>query len=154
MPGDDRKWREISQRVAKLGSVELHVGVVGEKASHLTADGKLTMGELAAIHEYGAPAAGIPQRSFIRFTLHNKAGEILSHQFAGSGDLLEGKVTMDQALNKLGKLVAEEIKNSITGRQIKQDLKPATIARKGHDTALIDSGQLLDAIGYEITRKG
>lgn len=52
-------------------------------------------------------------------------------------------------LNKLGKLITEQMKNEITRFKVPHNA-PLTIANKGKDDPLIDTGALRDAIDYRI----
>lgn len=54
----------FSQIDADIEKLSAKVGVIGSKAS------------IAAHHEFGAPAAGIPERSFIRSTFNEEKGKI------------------------------------------------------------------------------
>ncbi len=150
MPGDDRLWRKLKAKIDKLHAQNAHVkvGVLG--TGETAEDGSLTMVELAAIHEFGSPAAGIPERSFIRFTVRNKQ-DLLNHRITQLATaFVNDKISIEQALGLLGATAAAEIKNSITSKQIKQDLKPATIKAKGSTTALIDTGRLLQSITWKV----
>lgn len=53
-----------SQIDADIQRVSAKVGVIGSKA------------EIATHHEFGAPAAGIPERSFIRSTFNEEKGKM------------------------------------------------------------------------------
>jgi hypothetical protein len=74
---DDRRWREMKERAARLGGRVVKVGVIGTEAANEVEDG-ITVGRLAGVHEYGASikignaVIIIPERSFIRATLAEK----------------------------------------------------------------------------------
>lgn len=153
---DDRVWRQLREKVRGIGHARVKVGVLGG-----TTSSGVSLPELAAIHEYGAPAANIPARSFLRFTVKNRREDItrLCEKLARS--LLAEKMEIDQALGILGAWMVSAVKKSITQRLIKQDLAQATIVRKtGGKTgkkgtaALIDTGQLINAISSTVDKAG
>lgn len=140
------------------------VGVFGA-AKHQGASDKFVVGmvELAAIHEFGAPRAHIPARSFLWSNLYanSKAykalvGELLSKVY-------EGRLTVERALNVLGMRVANDAKGRISRGEIKQDLAPSTLERKlakgrpgssGSPKALIETGRLKESITWQVFAGG
>ncbi len=151
---NDRVWRQLREKVKGIGTQKVKVGVIGGT----TAQG-VSLPELAAIHEYGAPAAGILSRSFLRFTVKNRHADIVSFCERLARGLLSEKLEVDQALGMLGAFTAAAVKKSITTRLIKQDLAPATIVRrtKGRNAgrgvaALLDTGMLKNAVTWALEK--
>ncbi len=142
------QWDLLYAKMIAMGRQDAHVqvGVLG--------DGRTESGEsileIAAIHEYGAPGAGIPKRSFIRFTVKQRKADINRVIIRMASQVLTKGLTIDSALNVIGEFTKSAIKQSIVNKLIKQDLKPATIKRKGSSTALVDTGQLLNAITHKV----
>jgi len=152
---DTKKWDAIRKAVAKAGASHVRVGVLQSKGGSATAESGISMVELAAIHEFGAPGAGIPERSFIRSTLRvRKAAELARVQTKLATAIIEKNMPVKKALGILGSWAATECKNTITQTAIPPPLKAATIARKGSDRALVDTGRLLGAISYEVVEGG
>lgn len=161
MPSNLDKWHEIERRLLALGALNVRLGVLqAQGGSDIIPEGTLTICELAAIHEFGA--ANVPERSFIRFTLENNRDEIRTFIERLSALFVAGKVDAERALKILGEKVVALVKANIVERKIKQDLAPETIARKrakGRDpddatTALVDTGQLKNAITYVLMQTG
>lgn len=130
-----------SKRQAKLlegffdsGPADIQIGIVRD-GPHPNYDG--TVAELAAIHEFTGRSwlrGWVDERQdFIRETL----GEALSRA------LITGRERHELEFAKR-KLVLD-LKQRIL-RKIPPPLKPATVARKGHDVPLIDTGTLFRAI--------
>lgn len=136
---DKRMWNKIYSTVRKLGGAHVQVGVF---------DGRNA--EIALIHEFGAPAAGIPARPFVRQTLENKAGQLAALQKKIAQALLMGTLTEGKALGLIGAWAAGAIKATITRDGNFAPLKPATIKRKGSDKPLIHTGQLVGAITFVV----
>ncbi len=161
MAGSNTKaWDELYAKIGKAANATVKVGVLAAQGAQ-TQDG-ITMLELAAIHEFGSPAAGIPERSFIRstFAVHAKAEfETVIGKLARG--IVAEKITIHRALEVLGAWSVAQVKNSISKRLIKQDLQPETIKRKNRTardksdatTALVNTGRLINAISYEVDDK-
>lgn len=119
---------------------------------------------LAVIHEFGAPSAGIPERSFIRgsFNRNRPKYETLVRQLVTG--LYEGKTTERQALGILGAVMSTDMKLGITsGGGIKPRDSDATLRRKAgkgsrprgfvgplQPRTLVDTGQLVGAISWAV----
>ena len=109
------------------------------------------MVELAAVHEFGSRDGTIPERSFIRSTFARqrvplgKMCERLARMVVTKG------MDVHQAMTLLGAWGASEVRKTITGGHVEPALKPATIAAKGSSKPLIDTGQLVGAITYEVS---
>lgn len=147
----DERWKRILRAVRKADGARVKVGVIGG-GEH--ADGGITMTELAAIHEFGSPAANIPQRSFLRRALVWNSGPWLPAFTAKLvGAVASGKMDEKKALEILGQRAVAEVKKTITGSDIPPPLAPATVAAKGSSKPLVDTGQLLNSISYEVVEK-
>lgn len=143
------KWEELKERNREAGKTHVRVGVFGTETHEGSAD--LTMVELAAIHEFGSPAANIPERSFIRATLNAKHDEIAKLLTGAAKAVVKGTVTVERALNIIGTAVVKDIKVRITsGPGIPPPLKDATIKHKGSSRPLVDTGQLKNAITHVV----
>lgn len=138
----------------KLAGREVVVGIPADK--NKKHDGTVTtVAELGAIHEYGAPEVGIPQRSFLRVPLASKSKELFA---SITKDLKFSKINTDTALGKLGargqSVVLQAFNTQDSGKW--PTLRPDTIrARKkgtgsGSDKPLIDTGQLRQSITFEV----
>lgn len=152
----DKAWQAIKAFAVGQKAQDAHVkvGVVGPTAG-VAAEGAMTMVELAAIHEFGAPDAGIPERSFIRSTFAKKQGDVDKVAARLAKKFLAGEMPLERALGLLGAWGAAEVKKSITvGEGIQPANAPATIARKGSSRPLVDTGRLVGAISWEVVDAG
>lgn len=147
---DKRAWKALERRLSAVDQARVKVGVVGAAAEADHGDG-ISTGELAAIHEFGAPGANIPERSFIRRTFLTKRTEIAAVCAKLAKGIVAGKIEPERALNVLGAFCSTEVKKTITeGAGVPPPLQPETIARKGSDRPLVDTGRLLNAISWEL----
>lgn len=101
---------------------------------------------VAAIQEWGATAKNIPSRPFFRNMIAAHEGE-----WGGNlGNLIETHgYDAHKLLSLMGELIAGQIRNSIQATNSPPNA-PATIARKGHDKVLIDSGHMYNSVDYEV----
>lgn len=108
-------------------------------------DGK-PVAMIAAIHEFGAPRAGIPARPYFRRMIRKKSGSW------GKGIATQLKATnydAERTLELTGQAIAGQLRESITELQ-SPALKPATIARKGFEKPLIETGHMLGSVDYQV----
>jgi hypothetical protein len=141
------KYLAIRKEITKAGNLHVKVGVLSDEGH----DGELSILELAAIHEFGSPAANIPQRSFIGSTMNEKEREIAELCAKLVGKIYEGKMTAEKALEILGQFLAAEIKKKVTtGDHIPPPLAPATVAAKGSDRPLVDTGQMINSVTHKV----
>jgi hypothetical protein len=148
------KWDQLLVRAHGLARAHVKVGVLASKRgseTHSGDAGHITLMELAAIHEFGSPAASIPERSFIRATFYVRRVEELRRKCA---QIAKAVVTqgMDaqRALGLLGAWAVAEVKNTITEIDIPPPLADSTVQAKGSSKPLVDTGQLKNSIQYEV----
>lgn len=154
---DKRVWVKLLKRITR-SRARVRVGVL-QSGDGGTVHGEITMVELAAIHEFGAPKANIPERSFIRRTFIDNRGELKQMQAQLARAIITGGKGVNQhttgmtvrgAMEILGTWGAAKVKNTISQTDIPPPLKEATIAAKGSSKPLVDTGQLLQSITYEV----
>lgn len=151
--GDSWFIRKIEEQAQKFtGKVE--VGFFDSKP-HITSGkgGKrtITMKDLAAIHEYGAPGANIPERSFMRASLQLNKGKYGSYLLAQMKQLLLFKTTPTKIKETLGMQAKADIQSYMVNGKF-TPLKQATIRRKKSSKPLIDTGQLRQSVTYRIVK--
>ena len=144
------KLMERARALAKGATVR--VGVLDDAPKEVgegEREGPYSLLEIAAVHEFGAPDAGIPQRSFIRATIDLKRTEIEALQTSLAQRVVAGELDPSQALEQLGAKVASMCQLRIA-EGIEPALKPETIARKGSSKPLINTGQLRASITHRV----
>ena len=117
-------------------------------------DNPVTLGQVAVWNEFGTSDGRIPERSFIRTTVdaHGK-GDWAREAEALKKRIVEGRMTTDQALLHMGLLIKKQIQEKIRS-SVPPPNASSTIAAKGSDKTLIDTGQLLNSIDFELHRNG
>lgn len=140
---DNKKWLMIKKRI--LDKTEgVIVGVRGNQ-------GNSKLAAIASYHEYGSRKRKNrpPKRSFIGSTFDDNLTLYYRILLKICSQVLSLSTTKKQGLNRLGLLYQKDIRNKIR-RGISPSLKPATKRRKkGKNTPLINTGQLLRSITYK-----
>jgi phage gpG-like protein len=107
--------------------------------------------KIAAVHEFGAPNRNIPERSFIRATYDENLTKLQQIQEVELSKILLGQSKVRESLARMGEWLAAKMKNKIR-QHIPPPLSSKTIAAKGSNVPLIDSGQLIQSITHvEVT---
>lgn len=139
---------KLEGKIAELKGLSVVVGVTAK--SNARSD-ELTNADLAMIHEFGSPTHNIPERSFLRKPLINNAEAVANLAKNAIGKFIAGEMSLETALGYVGEEAKSISKEAVTNG-ISPALKPATIKRKKSSKPLIDTGQLLNSITYEVRK--
>lgn len=139
---------KLEGKITELKGLSVVVGVTAK--SNARSD-ELTNADLAMIHEFGSPVHNIPERSFLRKPLINNAETVASLAKTAIGKFIAGEISLEAALGYVGEEAKGISKEAVTNG-ISPALKPATIKRKKSSKPLIDTGQLLNSITYEVRK--
>ena len=100
---------------------------------------------IAAINEYGRPPLQ-PPRPFFRRMISKYSGEWPE----AIGNLLKANdLDAVKTLDQAGAAIAGQLRQSIVDL-VSPPLAPSTIAKKGHDKPLVDSGVMLQSVDHEV----
>ncbi len=151
----DLGWNEILKVAAEIKQSKVRVGVIGERAEAKEEGSPLTVGEIAAVLEYGTEDGHIPARPFVRGTFDAERENLVALGRKLIRGALDGKITVEKGLNIIGSTLANAIKRRITdGSGVPPPNAPSTIAAKGSDRPLVDTGRLLGAITWSVVMGG
>lgn len=154
----DRGWKRLQALSKQLASNDVHVrvGVLDDGKKGSADRGGFTNGMLAVAMEFGT--ATIPARSWVGRTFDKKRSEVQADMQRLLGHILDGKISVDKALNVLGAKYSAEVKNAVTqGEQIPPPNAPSTLARKLAKTregaantvrTLIDTGRMVGSVTW------
>lgn len=147
---DDHLWRALRARLAGIEHARVKVGIIGAEAAEEHKGTGATNAEIGAAHEFGTST--IPERSWLRSTFRDpaKREQLRKLQARLLRELMNGRITVVQAMGLLGAWAMGAIKLTITRDGHFAPLKPATIARKGSTKPLIDTGQMVGAITWAV----
>lgn len=143
----DRGYRALLARVKRASrsraiTVGVHSGEGGAPAA-----GGGTVADVASIHEFGL--GNVPERSFVRSWADAKKSDNQKLLREAAERIVRG-ATVDEALEQVGLVMAASMQKRIQSGEIGPPLEPATIARKGSSTPLIDTGQLVSSITHKV----
>ncbi len=131
---------ELAERVGEAQTLQ-----VGFMEGSSYPDGT-SVAMVAAIQNFGAPAANIPPRPFFSDMVKEKSptwgstlGEILVNE----------NYEAMQAMDGIGEVISAQLGDSIRDLETPA-LAPATIAAKGFAKPLIDTGHMLNSIQYSV----
>lgn len=147
----DLGFRALRIRLEQTRLHAVTVGIHAQQGNQLYDPGTpLTIAEIAEFHEFGT-SGGVPERSFMRATIDEKREEIRGIQRTLARRVLSNRERLGpkRALSILGLAIESMIKARIRAG-IPPQVKPATLARKRSSIPLIDTGQLIQSITFEV----
>ncbi len=169
-----------SKPYVKIGVLQENYDTPKEEKAHgvWDADELVTLGIVAVANEFGTdksngradsifgdvtPKGGggkrgagvhVPERSFIRSTVDaKKNGEWRIAAEELRKEIIAGRMTTDRALGLMGLRIKKDIQEK-TRSQVPPPNAQSTIDAKGSDHPLINTGQLLNSIDFEVHREG
>mgnify|MGYP004547983203 CR=1 FL=1 len=140
--------------------LKVKVGVLGGKEKKRKGEEEApTLAFVGQIQEFGSVSKKIPKRSFIREPLQKhlkkKVEQNKDKIKKAIFDNVNNKVDVKKAYELLGiiaqSIIQESFHNKNDGKWPRN--KPSTIARKGFDNPLIDTGRLSKSITYKVVKK-
>ena len=91
----------------------------------------------------------IPERSFLRSSHDTKADEVLKSCERAVGQVLAGKMSVEQYLDMVGRDYMSMVKDYIVELSTPPN-HPYTVEQKGSDNPLVDTGGLVESISYRV----
>lgn len=131
-------------QIAKSASNARHVKV-GFLANATYPNGT-PVAMIGAIHNFGAPRAGIPPRPFFSNMIAAKQSEWPA---AVAGLLRSNDYDAAKTLDQAGFAIEGQLRQSIRDTNA-PPLARSTIARKGFDKPLVETGHLLNSVDHEV----
>ena len=105
----DRGWDELEKTLRDLHVKDafVKVGVLEGQGAGDTHEGGVTNAGLAAIHEFGAPKAGIPPRPWISSGIDKNREKLITLARKRAIRIYENKDTVIKFLDQLGAMAAD-----------------------------------------------
>ncbi|EMS9660240.1 hypothetical protein WMA07_000908 [Klebsiella aerogenes] len=143
---DKRAWDRLVRELEATGDKEVVVGI----QQGATNDG-LLVAEYATWNEFGTRT--IPSRPFMRSYFDSSIDDLTRFSARAIAMVISGRGTMNQFFNAAGVRMVSGVKKSINnGAWVPNS--PVTIALKGSDKPLIDTGVMLNSVTFEIHKYG
>ncbi|MDD1007271.1 hypothetical protein M5G27_07225 [Pseudomonas shahriarae] len=133
----------LARRLKKLAATKVKVGFFEEDRY----DDGMPVAQVAAYNEFGTRFH--PERPFMRETLEDKQTrkKLLKGLMAAARATIHNTGNARRILATLGKIVAEEIKITIANYPGSNSAR--TIAAKGFDRPLYDTGKMLESVKFK-----
>lgn len=125
----DKGWSRLvrdMKDIKRKGESYAKAGVLGSTAPREDGD-PLSNVDIAIVHEFGAPNAGIPERSFIRSTFNRERAKYIQLLRLLAPRIYADQIDATKALGLLGLRMAADMKGAIQG-----GLSPALSASTIH----------------------
>lgn len=145
---DPKKFEALTRRFAELAGHSVMVGIPEGKNGRTDED-EIGSAGILAVHEFGAPEQGIPERSVVRRAIRENLGKYRKLNLQNLRKVVRGEMTVPQALGILGAVAAGDVQLTIRNADL-APLKPETIRRKGSSRPLIDTGQVIQSVTFEV----
>ncbi len=144
----DLGFDDFFDKIEELGKSEVEVGYT--QASGGTS-GDLSLVDLATIHELGK---GNPARPFMRLSADNNEDEILTKGVKLGDQFLDDKLDVETMYEIWGDDFRNIMRNGVITRSLDlEENAQVTIDRKGSDTPLIDTKDMINRAEVMVNRK-
>lgn len=140
-------YKSIINSLKQIEGSSVQVGYFPDQKSNT--DASIYLAGIAAVHEYGSPKRGIPQRSFLGANADKnraKYQELLETKLSA---VMLNKIPLEKALSAVGVIIVGDVKTFITNLRTPPN-KPSTIARKGSSSPLIDTGYMKNQVKFKV----
>lgn len=144
--------KQVKKNLLDFSKLDLLVGVPQEKTEREGNSEPITNAELMFIHTNGSPIRNIPKRPTIEPTIEENKERISEMFKTAVNKILDNKGDGRADLEKIGLWTVNKIKAKFGSDELVPNA-PSTIAQKGDNNPLIDTGQLRNSITYVIRRK-
>jgi hypothetical protein len=151
---NDKGFAALRRLLAmEVSAAAVKVGVLQSAGEHQDEHGEaVTIAQVAAWNEYGTEDGHVPSRPAFRLAADDNRANIATAQERMIGQVLEGKIDINTALQRVGMLVQGYVRRSIIDLADPPNAE-STIKAKGSSNPLIDSGQLAQSITYEVVKR-
>lgn len=109
----------------------------------------------AAFNEFGTSGGGwggpIPERPFLRNAMRDNADKYKAAMRKSAGKVLTGEMSPDAVMNQLGRVASSDVQRSIQTLSEPPN-SPVTIARKGSNNPLIDTGEMRQSVRHRVVK--
>lgn len=143
----DTKFAGLEALAKRMRSLKSTV-LVGVPKGATEADGT-PMALVAAVNEFGSSDGRIPERSFLRAGIRRGRPVFRRLNESSLKAIVSGTMSEQVALGRLGLAAVAAIQNEIVNGSFEPNA-PSTVARKGSDKPLVDTGSLRQSITFVI----
>lgn len=152
---------KLKADLAKLRASKITIGYQGSSGAATHPDANASVATVAQWMEFGTPGSDdreydqprsmIPSRPFLRVTFERSADVFVEATRKALSDFVDGRAEVEEIEQRLGEIGVAEVRRTIDdSRSWAEPLAESTIAAKGHDQPLLDSGTLRDSASWAV----
>lgn len=141
----DLGWGRIRREIASMDGAAVTVGLHEEDAGPQDPNAV----ERGYFNEFGSD--NVPARPFMRSTHDTQRLDWIKRMQIDFGRVMDGKLSGRGMLESVGRLATSDIRRAVVNWDTPPNA-PRTIAQKGVDDPLVDTGEMLDSIDYQVRR--
>jgi hypothetical protein len=147
---------EIEEALAQLAATEITIGWQGASGAEIhPGSDDLTVADIAALNELGT--SRMPARPALE-TLFSRYGDEMTTAVGRTmSDMIDGRIAPDvsAAVKAIGDVAVSALRRTLdSSRGWAEPLVPSTVARKGHDQPLLETGTLRSHASWAERRGG
>jgi hypothetical protein len=141
----------VKALLRSLAGKTLHVGILGGDGASTEEPGGLTLAQIGAVLELGTADGHIPARYWLQGTMAERRADIAALSVQLLRRVLAGALTVEMYRQIMGEqLVSWTKERIVAGEGLQPPNAASTIARKGSSRPLVDRGQFINSISYEV----
>lgn len=142
--------KKFFKEIEKLKKLQVRVGYQQGKEFYDDEGTKVDMLDVVMFNELGT--ARTPSRPFMRDSVDDNAGQITNFCKAQLKGIANGSTNAEMALKSIGAMQVGLVQKTIKDGDFAPNA-PSTIAMKGSDKPLIDTGRMRQSVHYVVTDK-
>ena len=142
--------QKFFKEIEKLCKMQVRVGYQGGKNFHEGEGKKVDILDVAMFNELGT--SRVPSRPFMRDSVDDNAESITKFCQSQIKGIANGSKDAESVLKAIGAMQVGLVQKTIREGDFTPNA-PSTIARKGSDKPLIDTGLMRQSVHYVITDK-
>jgi hypothetical protein len=144
----DLGLKKITANIKELGGYQVKIGIMGDAGE---VEGVAVV-DYAFYNEFGT--SRIPARPFMSTTYDRHAEDTIKFAQYLVGGLIDGKSSVSKVLNTLGLHYQSKVRDTIRDAvNWAAPNAPSTIEQKGSSSPLINTGRMVGAVNYEVTKE-
>ncbi len=147
----DHGWDALKAELSKLPGSSVKVGIQSDAGAHKGEGSDADMVDIAIWNEFGTKR--IPKRPAHSQAFDKHRSDMDAMIAAGYDAIITGRTTVEKALGLIGLKFTGLVQKQVRDFSDPPNA-PATIAKKGVDNPLIDTGQMINSIRHVVDIRG
>lgn len=143
----DLGWKRILKEIEATKGSHVDVGVLSDAGSYASDDGPVNLADVATFNEFGTTR--IPSRPFMAQAFDANLQGLKTFIAERLSDVYQGRNTAAAGLRMIGVWFKGKVQETIAKGEFAENA-PSTIAAKGSDKPLIDTGRLRQSIAFQV----